>query len=63
MVENSSYEIRLTSHKKRERDEELMSDVYIVTWNYDTFIFLHNAIKEILEKEEKNANKNNQQND
>lgn len=64
MVRNSDYSIILTSTKKGKFDcYEGISEVSIKSMNYDTFIFLHNAVKEILEKEEKDANKDNQQKD
>lgn len=63
MVENNSYGINLRSYKRNEFNDEKLSEVIISSKNYDTFIFLHNAVMEILEKEEKDANKDNQQKD
>lgn len=65
MVENSNYRVELESWKKTKNGwgETRMSKVIIDCKNYDTFVFIRNTVEELLEKEERNANQNDEQKD
>lgn len=70
MVENDPYKIQLRSVEKKKYDSSsvsfhdvILSEVTIECIDYHTFRALNSAVRQILEKEERYANKNNEQED